>query len=213
MRASELKEYNKVPEQNQFISLDFLNLGTIIGRIGTVIGQLDVYMIDDAERVYGVVDDNGDSVSYVGVKQGTGNYWYVRNASTVEEHRGKHIAKELLLFLLSSENMHRLSDVERSPSGEKLWFSFMKASGRQIKIADIKTQETFTLDDVGSIDADGVEILKPEDEEVGPDDIQDLRFFYLIEGAKHQKTIKNSKFGSPIDTKKGLGLIQPNRHF
>jgi GNAT superfamily N-acetyltransferase len=223
---TEVDEHKKVSPLTDWILTDRvkdLSKSTLVGKISSVEGQLDIYEeISLPAVVFRVVKDN-EVIGYRTLKKREDTEYYQgKNSYLLPEYRKKGIASELLLWVLNNRPYKILSDYEMSDDGEKLLLSMEKhgklhvldtASGKQELWADNGKNNTMDPRLNNKFNDD-----YPEN----PEDINRKRIFWLLEGYVHKIiTLEESgnlpKFGvynKSLLERAGLDpFIQPYRHF
>lgn len=197
MKYSEIKEYQKTYSEGEYRFPEFEEEDRI-GTLQSTLGLLGIYeKVIGPEIFIGVGQDSKNILSKLFLRKMTDPYVMAQYAKS--EKPGLKIMSNLFAWLLDNSEYKIFSDYKMTDAGEKLWQGFKAKLPKRIKIANLKTGEDFSIDDIGNEkSSDGELVTDPEKD---TRDLEKQKWFYLLEG-NFGKTLEenNSKFGSPIGT-------------
>ena len=129
-----------------------LSMATLVGKIVTDIGQLDVYEEHEDDLVAYRVVENNQVIGFRTIEQRSDGYAQGKNFYLLSEYRKKGIMSALLLWILDNRSYKIISDYQMTNDGEKIWISMM--THKKLYVVDITTgdKEIWTNDGKNTMD-------------------------------------------------------------
>jgi hypothetical protein len=105
-----------------------------------IIDNLTVnYLESDDQRII-ILTDKDHIAAYAGfISRLNGRVWQAKNLQTYGDYRGKKLGAKIYEFVKETFNKSIQSDIEQSPSAEKLWTKTLPELGMHPKIFDTET--------------------------------------------------------------------------
>jgi GNAT superfamily N-acetyltransferase len=181
----EVDEHKKISALKSWTLTDELkdlSLATLVGKIGTDVGVLDIYEEFEDELVAYRVVENNQVIGFRTIEQRSDGYAQGKNFYLLPEYRKKGIMSALLLWILDNRSYKIISDYRMTDDGEKTWISMM--AHKKLYVVDITTgdKEIWTNDGKNTMDPrtnnDFSDNRNPED----PKDPNRKKIFWLLEG-------------------------------
>ena len=106
------------------------------------IDDLDVWYLESGDqRIIILTDSAKEIAAYSGfISRLNGKVWQVKNLQTYGKHKGNKLGAKILKFVKNEMRKSLQSDIEQSPSSEKLWVITLPLLGLKPKIFDTETE-------------------------------------------------------------------------
>jgi len=148
---------------------------------GNIDNLLVNYLEEDNQRIIILTDSEKTIAAYAGfISRMNGKVWQAKNLQTYNQYIGKQLGAKIFKYVKEIMKKSIQSDIEQSPSVEKLWTKTLPNLGLYPKIFD--TKEEYIIDNSNPIAYNtALEKMYTTDD----DNLEKYRYTWILEKSDH----------------------------